>query len=75
MALGSNDALALKVHNFLHEGRRHMICPLCARDEMAYSALSHTFICIDSDCEFELEVDPAEAQEILMEQTPEHILV
>jgi hypothetical protein len=40
---------------------------------MAYSALSHTFICIDPECEFELEVDPAEAQELL-EPTPEHIL-
>jgi hypothetical protein len=38
---------------------------------MAYSALSHTFICTESDCEFELEVDPAEAQEILLEQVPE----
>jgi hypothetical protein len=48
------------------KGGANMICPVCAsHDEMAYSALSHSFICIDADCEFELEVDPAEAQEFL----------
>ncbi|HEX5000261.1 MAG TPA: hypothetical protein VFY29_18715 [Terriglobia bacterium] len=50
-----------------------MICPLCAsHEEMAYSALSHAFICVDTDCEFELEMDPLEAQELL-EPDYEHV--
>jgi hypothetical protein len=38
-----------------------MDCPKC-RSEMAYSALSHGFLCLESDCSFELEMDPREAQ-------------
>jgi hypothetical protein len=38
-----------------------MDCPTCS-SEMAYSVLSHGFVCMESDCGFELEMDPAEAQ-------------
>ena len=40
-----------------------MICPVCrSENEMAYSVLSFGFVCMESDCGFEVEVDPAEAQ-------------
>ena len=43
-----------------------MICPGCQNDdEMAYSVLSNSFVCLDRECGFELEMDPWEAQQIL----------
>ena len=50
-----------------------MICPRCTHeDEMAYSVLSNSLICLDADCGFELEMEPALAQELL---EPEEELV
>ena len=50
-----------------------MICPTCSSEyEMAYSALSNGFICLESDCGFELEMDPVQAREVL---EPEEELV
>ena len=47
------------------EGKR-MICPGCqSENEMAYSVLSNSLVCLDPDCGFELEMDPVEAQQIL----------
>jgi hypothetical protein len=43
-----------------------MICPGCgSENEMAYSVLSHSMICLESECGFELEMNPIEAHEIL----------
>ena len=43
-----------------------MTCPLCAgKNEMAYSALSNGFVCLEANCGFELEMEPVEAQQIL----------
>lgn len=42
-----------------------MICPACSNDEMAYSALSHGFICLESGCNFEVEMDGVQAQQVL----------
>jgi hypothetical protein len=43
-----------------------MICPACANDnEMAYSVLSHSFICLEPSCGFEVEMEPTQAQEAL----------
>jgi hypothetical protein len=43
-----------------------MICPGCkSENEMAYSALSHGFVCLESDCGLELEMEPAEAMQVL----------
>jgi len=50
-----------------------MTCPVCrCQNEMAYSALSHAFTCLESNCGFELEMEPLEAQEVL---APEEELV
>jgi len=50
-----------------------MTCPACrSRNEMAYSILSHSFMCLESDCGFELEMEPLEAQQVL---EPEEELV
>jgi hypothetical protein len=50
-----------------------MICPGCgSENEMAYSVLSNGLICLESDCDFELEVPRDEASEIL---EPEEELV
>ena len=36
-----------------------MTCPLCAgKNEMAYSALSNGFVCLEANCGFELEMEP-----------------
>jgi hypothetical protein len=52
---------------------RNMTCPSCrSENEMAYSALSHGFICLDSTCGFELEMEPVQAQLVL---EPEEELV
>ena len=43
-----------------------MICPGCRNDsEMAYSVLSHSLVCLEPGCGFELEMDCEEAHEIL----------
>jgi hypothetical protein len=43
-----------------------MICPICKSDsEMAYSVLSNGMVCLESDCGFEVEMEPSEAQEVL----------
>ena len=43
-----------------------MNCPTCSTEiEMAYSNLSHSFICMDADCGFELEIEPQEALALL----------
>jgi len=50
-----------------------MTCPTCrSGNEMAYSTLGHSFICLEPACGFELEMDPLEAQEVL---EPEEELV
>ena len=43
-----------------------MTCPVCrSANEMAYSTLCHSFICLESVCGFELEMEPLEAQQVL----------
>jgi len=43
-----------------------MICPNCrSENEMAYSVLSSGMVCLDSECGFEVEMEPADAEEIL----------
>jgi len=50
-----------------------MTCPACTREsEMAYSSLSHSFVCLESLCGFEVEMDPVEAEQVL---EPEEELV
>jgi len=43
-----------------------MNCPACkSTSEMAYSVLSHSFICSDTACARELVIDPADAEALL----------
>ena len=43
-----------------------MTCPGCGtQDEMAYSVISNGLICLEPGCEFEIEMDPHQAHEIL----------
>jgi len=50
-----------------------MTCPVCAKgNEMAYSTLSYSFVCLEPNCGFELEMEPEIAQQIL---APEEELV
>ena len=43
-----------------------MICPGCrGENEMAYSVLSNSLVCLESGCGFELEMEPVQAHEIL----------
>lgn len=50
-----------------------MTCPACAsKYEMAYSTLSHSFVCLEPACGFEFEVEPEIAQQVL---EPEEELV
>lgn len=43
-----------------------MICPACRNEnEMAYSVISNSVVCLEAECGFELEMDPVEAHEIL----------
>ena len=47
-------------------GGTNMICPGCnSKHEMAYSALSHGFICLEPNCGFEFEMEPAQAMQVL----------
>lgn len=51
-----------------------MTCPRCkSSSEMAYSALLNGFVCLNSDCGFELEMESQDVQLIL--QTTEEELV
>jgi hypothetical protein len=50
-----------------------MVCPKCnSWTGMAYSVLSNGFVCLEEDCGFELEMEPAQAHEVL---APEEELV
>ena len=43
-----------------------MTCPGCGSEkEMVYSVLSNGLVCLETGCGFELEVDLAEAREVL----------
>jgi hypothetical protein len=43
-----------------------MTCPGCgSENEMAYNILSNCLTCLETGCEFELEMDEAEAFQIL----------
>jgi hypothetical protein len=43
-----------------------MICPSCrSENEMAYSVLSNSMVCLDSHCGFEVEMDATDAREVL----------
>jgi len=43
-----------------------MTCPRCTgENEMAYSVLSNGFVCLETNCGFELEMEPVQAQQIL----------
>ena len=46
-----------------------MLCPAC-RSEMAYSILTHEFVCLVPQCGIELEMDPHDV-ELLLEPTDE----
>jgi len=47
-------------------GGINMTCPGCnSKHEMAYSALSHGFICLEPNCGFEFEMEPRQAMEVL----------
>ena len=46
-----------------------MICPACGSEsEMAYSVVSNGLICLESNCGFELELDPPQAHDMLETQ-------
>ena len=50
-----------------------MICPGCtSENEMAYSVLSHSFVCLEPSCGFEVEMDMVQAHQVL---EPEEVLV
>jgi hypothetical protein len=43
-----------------------MICPGCLNEnEMAYSVLSNSLVCLEPECGFELEMAPLEAHQVL----------
>jgi len=43
-----------------------MKCPGCgSENEIAYSVISNGLICLESDCQFELEIDRNQARQIL----------
>ena len=45
-------------------GGAQMHCPVCG-NEMAYLALAHGFLCLETDCGIELDLDPMDVEEIL----------
>jgi hypothetical protein len=54
-----------EVHT-VFEGGKMMICPACVNENgMAYSVLSNSLVCLESECGFELEMDPVEAHQVL----------
>lgn len=43
-----------------------MICPECGSENgVVYSVLSNGLVCLDTGCDFELEVEPFEAHQVL----------
>jgi len=43
-----------------------MLCPVCQNEnEMVYSVLSNAFVCLERNCGLEIEMDAAEAHEVL----------
>ena len=57
--------MALEMLSHFQEAKP-MICPGCnSENEMAYSALSHAFVCLEPNCGFELEMEPAEAMQVV----------
>ena len=43
-----------------------MICPECGSENgVVYSVLSNGLVCLDPGCDFELEVEPFEAHQVL----------
>jgi len=43
-----------------------MTCPGCRSEhEMAYSALSNGFVCLEENCGFEIEMEQADAMQVL----------
>ena len=43
-----------------------MTCPGCRSEhEMAYSALSNGFVCLEENCGFEIEMEHADAMQVL----------
>ena len=43
-----------------------MTCPRCSSEnEMAHSVLSNGFVCLEPECGFELEMEPADAHLVL----------
>ena len=43
-----------------------MICPGCgSENEMAYSVLSNGFVCLETNCGFEVEMEAAQANEVV----------
>jgi hypothetical protein len=43
-----------------------MICPNCrSENELAYSVISNGLVCMEESCNFELEIEPFEAHQIL----------
>ena len=44
-----------------------MTCPVCAKgNEMAYSTLSYSFVCLEPNCGFELEMELAPRMVLLL---------
>jgi hypothetical protein len=57
--------MEVEMHRFFKEVRS-MTCPGCkTENEMAYSTLSNGFICLEPNCGFELEMEPAQAMQVL----------
>ena len=57
--------MAVEMLKFL-QGVTSMTCPGCKNEnEMAYSILSNGFICLEPNCGFELEMEPAQAMQVL----------
>jgi hypothetical protein len=43
-----------------------MICPGCGHEnELAYSVISNGLICLEPGCNFEMEIEPFEAHQVL----------
>jgi hypothetical protein len=57
--------MAVDVQCDLKEGNV-MTCPGCRSEhEMAYSALSNGFVCLEENCGFEIEMEQADAMQVL----------
>src|SRR4051794_23359655 len=55
-----------EIVELLQDNRRfNMTCPGCkSKNEMAYSILSHSLICLETSCGFEIEMSAVEAFQI-----------